>query len=348
MKITTPGRICLFGEHQDYLGLPVIALAISLRSTIKAVRRNDRKIIINMPDLNQVEEFSLDDLSYTKDRDYFKSAIRVCQKEGLNYKNGFDSTIQSNIPIQAGTSSSSSIVVGWIKLISSLADNPPSWDNQTIGKLAYEAEVLEFDEPGGMMDQFSTALGGCIYLSQNPFQVKKFNPDIGAFVLGNSNESKDTLSILRRCKEDRFLMMKKLKNQNPELDFNNCDVEHGKSILNTQEEVLLKATIKNRQIFEHGKNELFKNKLSHSKIGKLLYDHHTVLRDLLKVSTDKIDRMIEASLDAGALGAKINGSGGGGCMFAYAPDNPIKIVDAINRSGGNAVIINGEDGVRID
>ena len=44
MKITTPGRICLFGEHQDYLGLPVIALAISLRSTIKAVKRNDRKI----------------------------------------------------------------------------------------------------------------------------------------------------------------------------------------------------------------------------------------------------------------------------------------------------------------
>ena len=348
MKITTPGRICLFGEHQDYLGLPVIALAISLRSTIKAVRRNDRKIIINMPDLNQVEEFSLDDLSYTKDRDYFKSAIRVCQKEGLNYKNGFDSTIQSNIPIQAGTSSSSSIVVGWIKLISSLADNPPSWDNQTIGKLAYEAEVLEFDGPGGMMDQFSTALGGCIYLSQNPFQVKKFTPGIGSFVLGNSNESKATLGILSRCKENRFLMMKKLKNQYPELDFNNCDMEHGKSILNTKEQVLLKATIKNREIFEHGKKELFKNKLSHSKIGQLLTDHHTVLRDLLKVSTDKIDRMIEASLDAGALGAKINGSGGGGCMFAYAPDNPIKIVDAINRSGGNAVIINGEDGVRID
>ena len=52
MKITTPGRICLFGEHQDYLGLPVIALAISMRSEISAQRRNDRKIIINMPDID--------------------------------------------------------------------------------------------------------------------------------------------------------------------------------------------------------------------------------------------------------------------------------------------------------
>ena len=348
MKITTPGRICLFGEHQDYLGLPVIALAISLRSTINAVKRNDRKIIINMPDLDQVEEFSLDDLSYTKDRDYFKSAIRVCQKEGLSFKKGFDSNIQSNIPIQAGTSSSSSIVVGWIKLISSLADNPPSWDNQTIGRLAYEAEVLEFGEPGGMMDQYSTALGGCIYLTQNPFHIKKITPDIGAFVLGNSNESKDTLSILRRCKDDRFLMMEKLKNQYPDLDFSNCNIEHGKSILNTNEQVLLKATIKNRQILEQAKKELFKDKLNHTKIGQLLSNHHSVLRDLLKVSTDKIDKMIRASLDAGALGAKINGSGGGGCMFAYAPDNPSNIVNAIKRSGGSAVIINGEDGVRMD
>ena len=75
MKITTPGRICLFGEHQDYLGLPVIALAISLRSSITVAKRRDKKIIIDMPNLNLTEDFSLDDLEYTKNRDYFKSAI---------------------------------------------------------------------------------------------------------------------------------------------------------------------------------------------------------------------------------------------------------------------------------
>ena len=40
MKIVTPGRICLFGEHQDYLGLPVIAMAISLRISIVGEKRN--------------------------------------------------------------------------------------------------------------------------------------------------------------------------------------------------------------------------------------------------------------------------------------------------------------------
>ena len=30
-RVSTPSRLCLFGEHQDYLGLEVIACAINLR-----------------------------------------------------------------------------------------------------------------------------------------------------------------------------------------------------------------------------------------------------------------------------------------------------------------------------
>ena len=61
MEITTPGRICLFGEHQDYLGLPVIAMAISLRMRIKGYQRSDRKVIIHKKDLMETESFSLNE-----------------------------------------------------------------------------------------------------------------------------------------------------------------------------------------------------------------------------------------------------------------------------------------------
>ena len=77
LEITTPGRICLFGEHQDYLGLPVIAMAISLRANISGYKRPDRQVIIHKPDIGQKEIFSLDDLNYNKPRDYFKSAINA-------------------------------------------------------------------------------------------------------------------------------------------------------------------------------------------------------------------------------------------------------------------------------
>ena len=348
MKIVTPGRICLFGEHQDYLGLPIIALAISLHSSIIATKRNDREIIVNMPNLDDMERFSLDDLDYSKNREYFKSAIKVCIKEGLNFTNGFESTIDSNIPIRAGASSSSSIVVGWINLISRLADNPPNWESQTIGRLAYEAEVLEFNEPGGMMDQYTTALGGCIYLSPEPFFVKRLNPKLGTFVLGNSNEEKDTLGILKRCRDNRILMMERLNKRYPNLNFSNCNLEHGKSILNKKDQILLQATVGNRENLFSAYKELKKNEVNHNKFGQLLFEHHAVLRDKLNVSTNKIDNMVKASMDAGALGAKINGSGGGGCMFAYAPENFQDVANAIKKSGGDAFIINGEHGTRLD
>ena len=54
--------------------------------------------------------------------------------------------------------------------------------------------------------------------------------------------------------------------------------------------------------------------------------------------------MIKVSLKSGAFGAKINGSGGGGCMIAYAPENPEMVVDAINKNGGIGYIVNCDIG----
>ena len=53
--------------------------------------------------------------------------------------------------------------------------------------------------------------------------------------------------------------------------------------------------------------------------------------------------MIQAALDAGAYGAKINGSGGGGCMFAYAPGNAERVVAAVGAIG-DATIVHIDDG----
>ena len=106
-----------------------------------------------MPDINETECFSLDDIRYTNERDYYKSGIKVCQDEGLQFSVGFDVEVTSEIPIQAGCSSSSSIMVGWIQFLSQMANEPISLQPDKIAELAYKAEVLEFSESGGMMDQ---------------------------------------------------------------------------------------------------------------------------------------------------------------------------------------------------
>ena len=187
MEVTTPGRICLFGEHQDYLGLPVIAMAISLRISITGKQRNDKQVVILKSDLNETEFFSLVDLKYSKPRDYFKSGIKICQKNGLTFSNGFECEIKSQIPINAGTSSSSALNVSWIHFLSKIADNSKNWDQKKIGELAFDAEVTEFNEPGGMMDQYSTAIGNLIYLESQPrISIKKLNPKLNFIVEGDN------------------------------------------------------------------------------------------------------------------------------------------------------------------
>lgn len=353
LTVRTPGRICLFGEHQDYLGLPVIPMAISLYSQIEGKRINgdSEQIVIHKPDINEKEVFSLNDLSFTKQRDYFKSAIKVCKEEGLTFSEGVELVISSNIPIQAGCSSSTSIMVGCIHFLSQAADKPICWSSEKIAELAYKAEVLEFSEPGGMMDQYSTAIGGLMYLESKPeISITKLKPLSGTFVLGDSHEKKNTLDILERCNQKRKAIFHKIKQEDSFFDLHTIDlndISNYVSFLNEAEMKLVKGTIINRDILISALAEVESENPDLEFIGKLLNDHHTILKDVLNVSTPKIERMITAALNAGAYGGKINGSGGGGCMFAYAPDDPQKVANAIEKAGGKSYILSISGGTTI-
>ena len=348
MEVSTPGRICLFGEHQDYLGLPVIAMAISLRAKIIGEKRLDQKVIIHMPDIERTERFDLNDMEYQKERDYFKSGIRVCKKEGLSFANGFECEINSDIPIKAGTSSSSAIVVSWINFLNQMADEPFKWTKKEIGDLAFKAEVIEFEEPGGMMDQYTTAIGNLVYLESEPsISIENFNAPLGDFVLGDSCEPKDTFGILSRCRDMRLGILKKISPLNSGFNLQSCDFNLDLSVLAEDEKSLFNCTLDNRNLLMKAKLELNKKELDHERIGYLLKQHHSILRDHLNVSTPKSEAMIDAANKAGAAGCKINGSGGGGCMFAYAPGKASTVADAIESVGGKAFLINADEGTKI-
>ena len=102
-----------------------------------------------MPDINDEEHFPADqELPYSQERDYLKSAVNILRREGLNFSSGWDCEVHGTIPINSGTASSSSLVVAWIKfLLESHADNRAQ-NAPAIAELAFQAEVGEFQEPG--------------------------------------------------------------------------------------------------------------------------------------------------------------------------------------------------------
>ena len=71
-------------------------------------------------------------------------------------------------------------------------------------------------------------------------------------------------------------------------------------------------------------------------LGQLLDLNHRLLSSLM-LSTTKIEAMCQIARDAGALGAKITGAGGGGCMFALAPD--LDTADRIREALGREAFV---------
>jgi mevalonate kinase len=73
-------------------------------------------------------------------------------------------------------------------------------------------------------------------------------------------------------------------------------------------------------------------------LGKLMNLNQLVL-EKIGVSMPQIEGLIESALEAGAFGAKISGSGGGGIIVALASaETKQGVADAITRAGGTALV----------
>jgi galactokinase len=351
ISVSAPGRICLFGEHQDYFGLPIIAAAINLRIFIKGIPREDRSIKIQLPDLGEEEEFSLEgDLAYHKERDYLRSAINVLKRKGIRFESGWDCSLHGTIPINAGTSSSSALVVAWNKFLLEAVKNRTLNKPEEIAELGFLTEVAEFREPGGKMDHYASAVGGIVNVTfEGELKVNKLKNPLMSFVLADSLQKKDTTGMLGYIKghvlDGVEIIRKNLEEFNLTSPLGAKELEEMKK-LPPDNRRLLQGTLMTRDITKEGRELFDRDDFDHKKFGQLLTRQHEVIRDYLQTSTPKIEKMMDAAMDAGAWGGKLNGSGGGGCMFVYAPERAEQIAEAVERTGAKVHIVHVDKGVR--
>ena len=76
-------------------------------------------------------------------------------------------------------------------------------------------------------------------------------------------------------------------------------------------------------------------------MGKLMLQNHDLLRQLA-VSSPKLDRLVDAALKAGALGAKLSGGGRGGNMIALVTPQTHDQVEGALRAAGAARVFTTE------
>jgi galactokinase len=292
--------------------------------------------------------------AYTIDRDYFRSVANLLKREGIKLEKGCECIVNGTIPINSGTSSSSALNVAWCKFLLELnqESNPDiEKDIVQIARLAYLAEVEEFGEPGGMMDHYATAVGGILYQEfGDKVTLSHLKNPLGTFVLGDSMQPKETTKILHRVKIGVLEALKKIKEENPLFNLEESQlstVNLYKHLLTDSQIEVLEGALINREITIESEKYFQQKSFDHRQFGRLISEHQEILSKKLKISTDKIDRMLKKSIEAGAFGGKINGSGGGGCMFVYAPEDPEKVAKAIEAAGGKPYIINVDQGLQV-
>ena len=332
IRASAPGRICLFGEHQDFLGLPVIAAAINRRFTITGHAHDEPCFRLHLPDLGTEVTIPLVDgeLPYQDERDYLRSLLNLLRREGFPVTRGYECTFRSTIPINAGTSSSSAMILAWLRFLLA-GSGVREFDGERLARFANFAEVLEFGEPGGIMDHFTCSLGGMLHIvCREPATWERLPAIPSGWVLADSLERKETTAVLAQSKHDVLSGIATLREQVPSFDLHTtprAEAEEYLKILPEHQSRKVRANLVDRD---------------------LLTEHHRQLSEGLGVSTTKLDRMVAVAVGAGAKGGKLNGSGGGGAMFAFCPGREQEVKAALDAAGGLAHIVRVDTGTRLE
>ena len=347
-----PGRVCLFGDHQDYLGLPIIATTINNEIKIEAIQNTSKQFRINKKDIDSTDVIPINLKFHSNEKDFLKIALKVLKEYGCNPSTGYDINITSTIPINSGLSSSSALIVAWVNFLLVTFTNYKVTPN-LLAEISYRIEVEEMGGSGGKMDQYTIANGKTIYLDTITNRIIPFNHKLCDMIIGVSNQSKDTQGLLKKLKENALKSIQIVNNNIKNFSFKNIDninLDQCLPFLDDHLKPFFKAAVGNYKITIEAKNEFKKEKLNVKKIADLMNMHHSFLKNDLNITTPEIDKMIDIASGNGAIGSKIVGSGGGGSIVCLSDNESCsrQILEELIKFGAKkAFIANIGKGPRI-
>ena len=309
-----PGRVCLFGEHQDYLDLPVIAAAIPLHCRMVVTPREDGIWSVQTPALHFSWQCHVDDAGQAQTNapsgpaSFLRAGLFEALSEGWDVHSGGDVQCHVDLPVQSGLSSSSAMVVAWVQSLARVAEVELS--PMELARWSHQVEVVHFKAPGGHMDHVASALGGVLRIHPN-WQVERLDaPEAGVWVVFDSGQPKDTQVHLDRCKTRRVKLAEDFFGA-----WNPPNEVEGWATMSRESQSLWQSTIGSAQIEARASARWNEE----ATVAEWMTLHQAYLRDGLELSTPKLEALGQAAMKGGAWGWKLVGSGGGGCGVAWVP-----------------------------
>lgn len=346
--VSAPGRVNLIGEHTDYNLLPVFPIAIQRRIVVRVRPRADRQVLASNADpAFGPRQFELSaEIAPGPPGDWGNYIKAAAQKLVQLYGplNGMDALYRGDVPPSAGLSSSSALVVA--SGLALLAANRISIDTAALMPVFADAERYVGTKGGGMDQAISLgARPGCAArIDFEPLRLTHVPvPDGWRFLIAHSLVVADKSGSARehynsRPRQSREALAEVVRH---------LDLPGGsgyRELLGRyppdELEVLaaryLEPTLAGR--FRHIIRESARVDQAveamragdATRFGALMTASHLSLRDDYEVSCPALDALVEAALEAGALGARLTGAGFGGCtvILTTAPMLPV-LIDAL-------------------
>ena len=316
-----PGKCILFGEHAVVYGHPAVAVAI------------DSGVRVSV---GQSEEWTLEGVPFEPSKHPHISHIlnTVFEYDGPPLK----MEVKSGLFSAAGLGSSAALsnAIGAALEVNINPSQP--LDPIALARMGHSAEAMAQKGRASPTDTTTSALGGCIVVSGQQVEGTRhvFDAEL------------ETPEGLREWSINAVDLPDSLSEAYLVIGFTGEMSSTGKMVASVAKRLEEKPVLQGEmdaigRITNAGLTAMSAGNLE--AVGMAMDACHDKLQ-LLGVSSPSLEALVEAARPH-SLGAKLTGSGGGGCMIALARE-PQRVAEAIEVAGGRPLISRlGAPGVRL-
>jgi len=334
-----PARVNLIGEHTDYTGGLVMPMAIGFRTVAEVSPREDGRAVFYS--VNYGEEVSLEIASQGRSprghwSDYPAGVLWSLRLEGVEV-GGFSMSLEGDVPLGAGLSSSASVeVVTAVALLDRAGATLPL---EKVATLCRRTENEYVGAKSGIMDQFVVA--GAVAHRAMMLDCRSLGyellplPDEVRVVICNSMVKHSVATGGYGDRSDEVVAGQAVLRQEKGIellrDATLEDLEACKGKMTAASFARCKHIItENGRVLE-ARESLLKGDLE--RFGRLMIEAHASMRDDFEASCPEVDTLVEIAMrQAGCFGARITGGGFGGCTVnVVSAERAEEFVEAVRR-----------------
>jgi len=317
---TAPGRLNLIGEHTDYNDGFVLPLALPFATTATVTARSDG--VVSMHSVQRGDHsVRVADLAPGAEESwssYVAGVVWALGEAGHDVSGGFDVSVDGQVPVGAGLSSSAALECSVASALNDLLDLGIA--RPDLALLAQRVENDYVGIPSGMMDQMAAMLctaANALFLDCRSLQTEQVPLDpasAGLVVLGMDSRAPHQLTDgaygerRRDCEAAAATLGVPALRDATQDDLDRLEgvqLRRARHVVTEDARVL--ATV---EALRAGRIE---------DVGPLLSASHVSMRDDFEITVPRVDLLAASAEDAGALGARMTGGGFGGCVLALIP-----------------------------